>query len=182
MAISPSVRRPATPLRAAARSFSYWLARVVEFAMIAALIGVTVMIILQVLFRYVLGAPLHYTEEVARYLTIWAALLGASLGVRAGTHFTVTYLTGRLPGWLGRAVTGAGRFAVAIFIGVFLITSLDLARSASVQVSPAARIPLVLVYGAAPVAALLMLTFLLAGLIAGGYERLPSEAEPSEAG
>lgn len=169
-----------TGIRTAARRFSYVLARVVEFVMAVALVGVAVMIILQVLFRYVLGAPLHYTEEVARYLTIWAALLGAALGVRSGTHFSVAFLIGLLHTRLRRVVVAATGFLGAAFIVVFLITSLDLLQAVGVQSSPALRIPMPLVYAAAPASALLMLMFLAANLVGNGADPLPSEIEPAE--
>jgi TRAP-type C4-dicarboxylate transport system permease small subunit len=159
---------------------SYWLARVVEVLMIAALIGVVAMVALQVFYRYVLESPLHYTEELARYFTIWAALLGASLGVRSGTHFSVTFFIGLLGKSVRRIVVGAANFAIAIFIAAFLITSVDLMQVAAVQESSGARIPLVLVYGSMPVGAALMLIFIVTGAIAGVIDELPSETEPLE--
>jgi TRAP-type C4-dicarboxylate transport system permease small subunit len=143
--------------------------------MSVALVGVALMVCMQVLFRFVLGAPLHYTEEVARYLTIWAALLGASLGVRSGTHFSVRYVVNRLPRPAARAVGVFARLLVAAFLVAFVATSALLLETALVQSSPAARIPMVLVYAAAPVAGVLMLFFILTELIGDEVRRLPSE-------
>ncbi|MDA8226350.1 MAG: TRAP transporter small permease subunit, partial [Desulfitobacterium hafniense] len=42
----------------------------------------SVIILAQVIFRYVLEAPLPWSEEVARYLMVWGTFLGAGLGVR----------------------------------------------------------------------------------------------------
>jgi TRAP-type C4-dicarboxylate transport system permease small subunit len=140
-----------------------------------ALVGVAAMICLQVLFRYVLGAPLHYTEEVARYLTIWAALLGASLGVRSSTHFSVRFVVGLLPARARMVAVGMARVLTAVFIVVFLIFGWLLLETAAVRVSPAARIPLVLVYAAVPVSAALMLVFMASEVVAGPPRPLPSE-------
>jgi TRAP-type C4-dicarboxylate transport system permease small subunit len=143
--------------------------------MAVALVGVAVMVCMQVLFRFVLGSPLHYTEEVARYLTIWAALLGASLGVRSGTHFAVSYVVNRAPRGVARVLRAIAQLLVGAFLVAFLLTSLAYVESALVQSSPAARIPMALVYAAAPVGSGLMLFFMVTGLIGHSVRPLPTE-------
>ena len=169
----PSDRSPQT--QSVASAASYWVARVVEFIMGVALVGVALMVCLQVLFRFVLGAPLHYTEEVARYLTIWAALLGASLAMRSGTHFSVGYLVGHLPSPFDRVVIAMSRLLVVGFLITFVVTSSLLLERGLVESSPASRIPMVLVYVAAPISGLLMLFFIAAQVVGGDPRSLPSE-------
>lgn len=52
-----------------------------------------VVIFFQVIFRYSLERPLAWSEEVARYLFVWATFLGASVAFYEGTHINVTYFT-----------------------------------------------------------------------------------------
>jgi TRAP-type C4-dicarboxylate transport system permease small subunit len=158
------------------------VARVVEIAMSLALVGVTVMVVLQVFFRYVLESPLSFTEEIARFLTIWTALLGASLGVRSGSHFAVIYLTGRLPSRVRTAVLGIVQVGAAAFVVLLLVTGLQYMQSTAIQVSPASRVPLGLVYGAVPVSALLMLLFLFTEAAGGPPRPLGSELGAEEMG
>lgn len=47
--------------------------------------------------RYVIELPVTWTEELARYLMIWAALLAVSCGVARREHVAVTVLLDRLP-------------------------------------------------------------------------------------
>ncbi|MFI4982861.1 MAG: TRAP transporter small permease, partial [Nevskiales bacterium] len=74
------MRRPA-PAKPAGfapiRTLLRWSDRV--FLGIAGLLsaGFLVAISLQVLFRYVIELPLPWTEELSRYLFVWAALIGA---------------------------------------------------------------------------------------------------------
>ena len=42
----------------------------------------TVLVFLQVLFRYWLHLPLDWGEEVSRYLFIWSAMLGAAIATK----------------------------------------------------------------------------------------------------
>ena len=52
---------------------------------------------LQVFFRYVLEEPLPWSEELARYLFVWAALLAAAVTVGRNDKFTISILAERLP-------------------------------------------------------------------------------------
>ena len=70
---------PVTLLRTIDRVVARW-----ERGAAVALLAVTVVIVvLQVFFRYVLNSSLSWSEEAARYLFIWAALLGFSSCVEA---------------------------------------------------------------------------------------------------
>ena len=46
--------------------------------------------------RYLIDLPVTWTEELARYLMIWAALLAVSCGVARREHVAVTVLLDRL--------------------------------------------------------------------------------------
>ena len=52
---------------------------------------------LGVFFRYVVPLPLTFTEELARYLMIWMALLAVSSGIVYREHIGVTFVYDRLP-------------------------------------------------------------------------------------
>src|SRR4029079_8498913 len=60
-------------------------------------LGVTVaVVILQVCFRYVLNSSLSWSEEAARYLFIWSAVLGFSSSVHARRLFSFDMVAQRL--------------------------------------------------------------------------------------
>lgn len=52
---------------------------------------------LQVVFRYALGTPLPWSEELAIYLFIWVAFLGASVGIRDKGHYGLEIIKNKLP-------------------------------------------------------------------------------------
>jgi len=72
--------------------------------------------------RYVIELPVTWTEELARYLMIWAALLAVSCGVARREHVAVTALLERLPRgvqrYLGVAIDALG-FAFFAFLCYF---------------------------------------------------------------
>ena len=72
--------------------------------------------------RYVIELPVTWTEELARYLMIWAALLAVSCGVARREHVAVTALLERFPRslqrYLGVAIDALG-FAFFAFLCYF---------------------------------------------------------------
>ena len=51
--------------------------------------GFFVCVLVQVFYRYVLEAPLPWTEELARYLFVWAAMLAAAVSVGRNDQFNI---------------------------------------------------------------------------------------------
>lgn len=76
---------------------SHWLARL----SVALIVGLSVLFIaallLQVLFRYALNAPLTWTEELATLLFVWAVLLAAATAVRNSESLRLTFVEDALP-------------------------------------------------------------------------------------
>jgi TRAP-type C4-dicarboxylate transport system permease small subunit len=72
------------------------------------LIFLVVVLSLQVLFRYVLQAPLAWSEEAARFALVWLSMTAACLAAHAGDHFVFRWATLVLPAngrfWLRRLV------------------------------------------------------------------------------
>lgn len=52
--------------------------------------SMTLLIFLQVIFRYVVKESLSWSEELATYLFIWLTFLGASIATREKTHINVS--------------------------------------------------------------------------------------------
>src|SRR4051794_41641624 len=51
----------------------------------------------QVVTRYLLGDPLIWSEEAARYLFVWVSMIGAALALREGGHFGLDLLIRPMP-------------------------------------------------------------------------------------
>ena len=121
------------------------------------LLAVTVVIvILQVFFRYVLNSSLSWSEEAARYLFIWASVLGFSSCVEAGRLFRFEMLAAHLPA-VGQRVCAALYVCAAVaFVGVLVVNGSMLAWHTMSQVSPAIGAPMAAAYAALPTGGVLM--------------------------
>lgn len=60
-----------------------------EWTLVLVLVGLALLTFVQVFSRYVLGYSFTWMEELGRYLGVFIAFLGASLGVKYGTHFSM---------------------------------------------------------------------------------------------
>lgn len=121
------------------------------------LLAITVVIvILQVFFRYVLNSSLSWSEEAARYLFIWASVLGFSSCVEAGRLFRFEMLASHL----GRP---GQRFCLLLYVVAAAALVWALVRSGGQlafhtlsQQSPAMSLPMAIPYAALPVGGVLI--------------------------
>lgn len=81
----------------------------VDWLAIGACSGIFLCILAQVILRYVLGSPLTWSEELARYLLVWCALLGFA-SLFAGIPI---WLAMALAGWAFLTLAGIPDLAVA---------------------------------------------------------------------
>jgi tripartite ATP-independent transporter DctM subunit len=62
-----------------------------------AMLTMTVLLtVLQVVFRYALDSPLSWSEELARWLFVWAVFLGCALLIHQGKHMRMEFLVSRV--------------------------------------------------------------------------------------
>lgn len=129
-----------------------------EIIVVPILIVMTVVIILQVIFRFVIKGSLPWSEELARYLMVWVTFLGASIAVKRGAHVGVELLVMILPQKVRTVFVFLGVIISIIFCLVVFRVSLVIIQNQIVshQISPAMRIPMWWAYGAIPVGTFLM--------------------------
>jgi TRAP-type C4-dicarboxylate transport system permease small subunit len=133
--------------------------RVASALAAAFLFAIFVVILVQVFFRYVLGRPLMWTEEAARYLYIWTCYLGTAVAFRRGVHIRIGVVVDRLSPparWVAELV---GLTCTAVYLAVFLAQATELARLSHGTLAITFPLPWSAIYGAAVVSCLLMLWF-----------------------
>jgi TRAP-type transport system small permease protein len=141
------------PLEAAFLGLNRW-------ALVLLLAGMAVLVIGNVISRYVFAHSFSWVEEVSRYMMIWAALLGAGPALRVGGHIAIDTLQGLLPAAGARIL----RALIVVIVGGTLIALIwlgfDYARFAWEQESPVLGWSLGKVYLALPLGAAGMLVHL----------------------
>lgn len=95
-----------------------WWNQLEEVVLGWSLLGLALLAFLQVVLRYAFSSGFDWTEEFGRYASIFLTFLGASVGVKHGTHFSVEAVVKALPPRAGRAV----RALAAVLAGVLFLT------------------------------------------------------------
>jgi TRAP-type C4-dicarboxylate transport system permease small subunit len=136
--------------------------------------GLTVVVALQVFTRFVLHAPVIWSEEVARFLFFWVVLLGSAMSVKSRRHFAIDVTMGH-----DRALGRKGRFLLAVVpdlcvlaFSVFLVVQgVGYAHVGLLRVATNSQINMVMVYAAIPVFAILSVVYSVGNLILdyGGF-------------
>jgi TRAP-type C4-dicarboxylate transport system permease small subunit len=139
-----------------------------ESAVLGLLVGLlTAVTFAQVVFRYVLNDPLFWSDEAARYLFVWLALIGAAACVRTGAHYAMDAMVKRLPRVLRRVCGLAVLLAVAAFAATMLTYGALDTMNAARQESASLPFRMHWAYAAVPVSAALMLWHLLVRIVNG---------------
>jgi len=123
----------------------------------------TILVFVNVVLRYLAGMSLTWVEELARYMMIWVAYLGAGLALRAGAHVAVEIVQDVLPPALTRLL----RMVIAVLMLAFLLAvawyGLTYSQFTMRQSSPVLSVPLGLIYLGVPLGCLLCAMHLLLG-------------------
>src|SRR2546421_1092207 len=143
-------------LQALAIGLDRWVAKAEAVVIVVLVTMLTAVTFAQVCARYVLGDPLIWSEEAARYLFVWVSMIGAALALREGGHFGLDLLIRRAPALkpaLGPMVT----LVTAIFLFILFKTGIDETNLAAMQFAMTFPMRMQWAYLALPIGAGLML-------------------------
>lgn len=98
----------------------------VERICVALMIMLVLDVWLGVVARYLIPIPITFTEEMARYLMIWMALLAVSCGISRREHIGVEFVFNMLPKGLSRWVLLLLDILAFVFFLLLLIYGIDM--------------------------------------------------------
>lgn len=131
----------------------------------ALIIAISVVMIIvtlaQVIFRYVIAAPLPWSEELARYCFVWIVFLGGAVGLSRGIHLGVDLLVNAMPAPFRRGLDALTSALIAAFAAIVIYASLPVLNMNMFQRSPALGVQMTYIYMAIPIS--MGLIFLICG-------------------
>ena len=134
-------------------------------------VSMTMTILIQIFFRFVVYRPVPWSEEAARYLMIWMGMLGSVVALRRGRHIGVTILVENLPERARDATVYVVRLVMIGFLAIIGWEGLGLALFNATQMSAAMEIPMSVPYLAIPTGSAMMIVDLIAELL---HEHFPT--------
>jgi TRAP-type C4-dicarboxylate transport system permease small subunit len=142
------------------RRLTGWYAQLLNWLVVVSVGILVVPVSLQIFSRYTDLIPSYiWTEEMARFLFIWAVMIGAMIGVRESSHFEVDVF----PSLSRRGeafVRLLGRLGVLTAALVFVFAGIHFTEFAWNRTSELAELPLWLIHIAWPITGATWLVFL----------------------
>ncbi|MCP4048160.1 MAG: TRAP transporter small permease [Gammaproteobacteria bacterium] len=134
---------------------------VIEWVVCFLLVAIVLIIFSQVLSRYILHTSLAWSEELARFLFVWLAALGAAYACKTRSHFFLSFLVDRFKPrvqmMVGTVVVGL----VSLFLVIFIWQAVLYTHSVSGQFAPGTGLSKAIPVSAAVVGGVLMLLYTL---------------------
>jgi TRAP-type C4-dicarboxylate transport system permease small subunit len=118
--------------------------------------SMTIIVLAQVFFRFVLNNALTWAEEISRYLMIWICFLGSGIACKYGEHIGVNFILERFPKKIQTFISFLTNICILIFLYFCIRKSFTLAQFVINQKSAAARISMAWAYWAVPVGCIIM--------------------------
>ncbi len=153
-----------------------FLERIPRFAVTALIALAIINLLVGVILRYVVGGitnymdwdpvPFTWVEEVGEMALAWLTLIGAAIGIRSRSHFTLHFLTPLMPAWMPRALEIVHHVLIA---GIGLLAAwyaVSLCKLNWTLTTAGLEISLAWLYASAVVGGLLIAAYALSMIIA----------------
>ena len=112
----------------------------------------------QVFTRWVLNNPSTFTDELLRYMLIWAGMIGAAYCFFHNKHIKLTLITDKLSGTPLMILNVISEIVVVAFVVyVYIYGGFQLAVQNTTQLTAVLRLPMSLIYGCLPVSGVFVL-------------------------
>lgn len=109
--------------------------------------------------RYVLFAPLPWSEQIPKYAMVWMGFLGASVGISQNRHIGFDVLIARLPLMVRKTIILAGRLLIMFFLVFMTSYGISLAFAVGfISSAPMLGIPMFYLFLAVPTGGILMIS------------------------
>lgn len=139
------------------------------------------LVISQVLFRYIFKLPVAEVEEYARFSLIWAVMLGSTIAVRQKSHIAVEFFVEKFPAGVQRVFKAIAYVAYLIFMVILVVYGWILAQKGMTQISPSTQIPVGWIAMSIPISGLISLLYIFENFIKDVIRQEPNNSVHEEA-
>lgn len=141
-----------------------------RWAIISLMVSMTILVFLQVVFRYVWDNPLAWSEEIARFFFVWITFLSAANLLRIGQHISVKTFVEMLPPVPRICAEAIGHLVVLACSIMFLFGGIGITIDEWMQRSPSLQIEMGWIYLVIPIASFLMVVWTIVDLTSMLFE------------
>lgn len=123
------------------------------------------LVIIQILFRFVIKTPLHWSEELARYLMIYIVFLGVSLVLRKQRMISIEFVSEAISVSKRRILKIIVLIIVIVFSLILLVQGINILERVNGQTSAGLGIRMSIPYAAIPIGAALLVMNAVANIL-----------------
>lgn len=139
--------------------------KIINFIIILMFIFMSIAVVIQVIFRYILHQPIFWSEEIPRFILIWLTFLGSALAMKNQSHLSTSLFTNRLAKQKRMWVQFFANLLSLWFLLIVVWGGIIIVILTMPNRTTALQMPAGLVYLAAPVGGILMIIYLLKNTI-----------------
>lgn len=121
--------------------------------------GFTVMTLISVIARYVLGAPIWWSEQFCRYLFVWMLMLYAPIIVRHNKNLGFDLVVSKLPKMVQEITWLMCEVLIGVFGACYCVYTIQLCEKFSSKLMDGIRIPAPIMYASQAVCGALLALF-----------------------
>lgn len=152
-----------------------WINMVAQFICYRLLELIVVVIVMQVVLRFVFNSPTKWSEEAAMLSLVWFGMLAVAIGVRRHRHISITFFRDLLPRRGGVALDVFAQVIILIFAMILITNGSDLVAIAGQSKLAASQLPKSFLYFSAMTGGGLMAINALTNLLAGPLRDISTE-------
>jgi len=119
----------------------------------------TIVVFLQVFYRYALHSPLAWSEEFAMFLWQWCNYIGAALAVRHGHHYHVDLVVAKFPERWRNLMQVFSSLIIFTVAYIFLHHGIKMTIMTMDQLYPVLNFPLAYAYVVMPICGALIILY-----------------------
>ncbi len=139
--------------------------RLIGWGLAGLLLVMTVLIFWQVFARFVVGRPLYFSDEIARFAMIWLTFIGAGYAYRKGLMISVDIVLEFAGPRLARVMRVLVVLASALFAFILVKYGFEMVGRVANQTAPSTRVSMMWPYLAVPLGGIVILVNSVALLI-----------------
>jgi TRAP-type C4-dicarboxylate transport system permease small subunit len=143
------------------QSMKKFLSRIVEDVCFVLVVVLAVVVFFQVFNRFILKAPMAWTEELAMLLFQWVVFLGAAVGVKRMSHFGIDLLVEKLSEKTRHRIDLIVPFAVGAIAMTLIVEGFKLLKLTQYQLYTTMDISHAWATAAMPISGFLMMFYLI---------------------
>jgi len=119
----------------------------------------TVLVILQVFWRYVLEMPFPQSQELAIYAMVYVVMFGSTIAVYNKTHIAVNFIVDRVPPKFAFVLRMAAYVMLIIFFYLLIKEGWALSMRSMRQLSPTTGIPVGYIMASVPISSAISMLY-----------------------